>query len=233
MLIRLITAPTKEPVSLREAKDHLRLDETKDDDRVLGLIATARQYLEKVCWRVLLSTTYEVALNGFSGEDRFELPTRRQVANTSGLIGFEWANTDRAYRFFPYLELPKGQLDETGGAGTSIVSFTYLDPSNVQQTVSSSVYELDTYSAPGRIRLKYGQTWPVALDHWNSVVIRYKVGWAGTKTDPVPEPLRQALLIHMAQLYEYRTTEVITRATPVPVGMSYDALIRPYRLNRF
>jgi hypothetical protein len=225
MLIRLITGPASEPVTLQQAKSHLRLDDATDDAYVTDLITAARAYTEQVMWRGLLLQTYEIALPGFLGADRFELPARRNFS--SAMVGYEWTNTDRAYRFFPYLELPMGQL----AASSPIVAFTYLDPNGATQTLDTSVYELDTYSVPGRVRLKDAQTWPLTLDHWNSVVIRYSVGWAGTGTDLIPQPIKQALLILIAQMYENRVPELATRAL-VPVAFAYNALISPYRLNR-
>jgi uncharacterized phiE125 gp8 family phage protein len=51
MPVRLVTGPAEEPVTLTQAKSHLRLDTSLDDAYVASLIVAARQYIERVCWR--------------------------------------------------------------------------------------------------------------------------------------------------------------------------------------
>lgn len=238
-ILRQVTAPSTEPCTIQQVKDQLRLDasETIDDNYIAGLISAARMYLEKICWRVLFSQTWELTLPGFLGDDRFQLPARRNFSNT--MLGYEWTNTDRAYRFFPFLELPLGNLD----LASPIVSFQYTDPDGNVQTLDPSIYEVDTGSVPGRMQLAYAQTWPLSLDHWNAVKVQFKVGWTGVApvTNPptpptptqLPTPLYQCILLHAAQMYENRTPEVIVRGASIPVGLSYDALVSPYRLVRY
>lgn len=59
MALRVVTAPAALPVSLSEAKDHLRLEEDVDDAYVLRLIDAARVHIEKVCRRALVLQTVE------------------------------------------------------------------------------------------------------------------------------------------------------------------------------
>lgn len=67
MALRLITPPAEEPVTLAEAKAHLRLEHSLDDDYVASLIRGARQYVEEVTWRALVTQTWELVLDGFPG----------------------------------------------------------------------------------------------------------------------------------------------------------------------
>src|SRR5262249_39302763 len=156
---RLITPPTGEPLTLAEAKAHLRLDVADDDTYVNTLITAARQYTEEVCWRGILAQTWELVLPGFLGEDRFELGERSR-RHFYLPVGYEWSNADRAYRFLPYMELERGQLT------TSLASnaVTYIDPNGVQQMLSSSVYVVDNVHVPARLQLGFGQSWPITRD---------------------------------------------------------------------
>lgn len=54
------TPPIAEPVSLSEAREHLRLvpDQTDDDSLVLGLLATARRVVERRLGQTLTATQY-------------------------------------------------------------------------------------------------------------------------------------------------------------------------------
>ena len=53
-----ITAPAIEPVSLAEAKQHLRVDDTDSDALIGELITAARQYLEQASDTRLISQTW-------------------------------------------------------------------------------------------------------------------------------------------------------------------------------
>ena len=59
MNITRTTEPTSEPVTLDEAKAHLRVvDFTDDDSYITGLISTARRAIEDATGRTLLDTTF-------------------------------------------------------------------------------------------------------------------------------------------------------------------------------
>ncbi len=230
MLVRLNTAPASEPVTLAEAKAHLRLDTALDDTYVLSLIATARAYCEQVCWRGIVTQAWELALPGFIGADRLELADGRHYFDVP-MIGSEWVNPARPGRFLPYIELIKGELaplaDLDDDATSPVDSVKYIDPTGAQQTLAATEYDVDTFSMPGRLRLAYGKSWPQTRDQWNAVSIIYWVGWA---VADVPAPIKQAILLLVSQLYEHRTPEVIARAI-VPIQFTFDSLIAPYRLN--
>jgi uncharacterized phiE125 gp8 family phage protein len=187
MRLRLVTPPAAEPVTLAEAKAHLRIEGAEDDAYVTALIQAARQHVEEVCWRGLVTQEWEAVLEGFP---------------------------DGA------LELPKGNL-------ASIASITYVDSAGATQTLAPATYEADTVSVPGRLLLAYGQSWPSTRCQWDAVRVRYTVGWAAGE---VPTPIRQALLLLVAQLYEHRTVDE-DRALSRP-SFTVDVLLAPYRLVR-
>jgi uncharacterized phiE125 gp8 family phage protein len=72
MSTKLITAPASEPVSLAEAKLHLRVTSTDDDTLITALIAAARETAEHEMGRSIISQTWEKALDMFP--DAIELP---------------------------------------------------------------------------------------------------------------------------------------------------------------
>ncbi len=75
MSIRLISPPAVEPVSLQEAKLHLRLDiGTTEDDLLTSLIQAARQYCEGFQRRVYITQTWELWLDKFPDIDNIYLP---------------------------------------------------------------------------------------------------------------------------------------------------------------
>jgi uncharacterized phiE125 gp8 family phage protein len=70
----LVTPPALEPVTLAEAKAHLRLDTSVDDDLVGALIAAARIHLEATIRRVLIQQTWRVYLDDWPTGSIVELP---------------------------------------------------------------------------------------------------------------------------------------------------------------
>lgn len=81
MPAKLITAPDSEPVTLTEAKAHLRVDGTDDDTLISALIVAARQGAEHSTGRALMPQTWELALDEF--EDEIDLPNPPLISVTS------------------------------------------------------------------------------------------------------------------------------------------------------
>lgn len=236
MPAQLITPPAAEPVTLAEARAHLRLEVADDDAYLLSLITMARQYVEEVCWRGLVKQTWELVLDSFQGEDTLELGARgRRIAGNQGTGFTELPRGNLSTSgFLPYIVLPKGNLwIDPNNVLPAVSTVKYWDETGVQQTLASTEYVVDTEDVPGRLRLGFGKYWPsTQWPRYDAVRIRYLVGWdvtAGVWGGPVP--IKQALLLLISQLYEHRSPEVIARGI-VQIQFSADALLSPYRLNR-
>lgn len=74
MALKLITPPASEPVSLVEAKAHLRVVGADDDALITSLISAARQSAESMTGRALMPQTWELALDEFGDEIRLPMP---------------------------------------------------------------------------------------------------------------------------------------------------------------
>lgn len=66
------TQPAVEPVTLAEAKAHLRVDSADDDSYISTLITAARQWVEEYLDRTLINTQWTMRLDSFPYE--IELP---------------------------------------------------------------------------------------------------------------------------------------------------------------
>lgn len=67
-LLNRTTAAASFPVTLDEAKAHLRVDLTDEDPLIDGLIASATATVEEMSGRPLIAQTWDLSMNGASGE---------------------------------------------------------------------------------------------------------------------------------------------------------------------
>jgi hypothetical protein len=65
MAIKITLAPSAEPVTLLEAKAHLRVDVTDDDLLITNLISAARVHAENVCRRAFVTQKWDLYLDSF------------------------------------------------------------------------------------------------------------------------------------------------------------------------
>jgi uncharacterized phiE125 gp8 family phage protein len=72
--LKLATAPAVEPISLDEAKLHLRVDISDDDTLITSQIQTARRRAEKIAGRAFITQTWDYVLDAFPQGDTLEIP---------------------------------------------------------------------------------------------------------------------------------------------------------------
>lgn len=78
----VVTPPASEPLTLAEARLHLRED-FGDDDHIESLIVAARQYCETYTNRAFITTTFRLTLDAFPCGDVIELPRPNLLTVTS------------------------------------------------------------------------------------------------------------------------------------------------------
>jgi len=76
MTTRIITEPTVEPVTLAEAKLHLKEDlmSVDNDARISAVLASARQAVEHAMGRAIMLQTRETTLDEFPSAIRLDMP---------------------------------------------------------------------------------------------------------------------------------------------------------------
>lgn len=111
---------------------------------------------------------------------------------------------------------------------SAITSVKYYDTANVQQTLSSSYYQVDLYSTPARVHLAYGYAWPSSYERSDAVVVRFSAGYANAAA--VPQAIKQAMLLLIGHWYRSREAAG-TRVEEIPMGVQ--ALLFPLRLPGF
>lgn len=112
----------------------------------------------------------------------------------------------------------------------SITSVTYFDTDNASQTLSTSVYQLDT--AANALRLKVDQDFPSWYERYDAATVTYV---AGTYTDNqlVPPSDKIAMLQLMAYWFEF--PEIIGADELVSGDRisSYQALVRRWARSSY
>lgn len=191
MALILVTGPTAEPVTLAEAKLHLRVDIDDDDDLIEALVAAAREYVERLCRPqvALISQTWKLVLDATPGD---------------------------TVTLRPYPLQSVSSIKTTSDAG-------------VEATYSSSGYQVDTVSEPGRVRLKSGYSWPsTTLQALNGFEVSFVAGFGDDPSD-VPQQIRQAVLLLIGHWYENREVQIVTGAMPMSLAFTVQALLAPWR----
>lgn len=81
MAVTVVNVPATEPISLVEAKAHLRIDAADEDTVIMSLITVARQVAENYTNRALITQTLELTLDGFPADGGIiEVPRPRLQA---------------------------------------------------------------------------------------------------------------------------------------------------------
>lgn len=185
---RIVTLPEREPISLAEMKRHLRIEFDSDDAEISAYMIEARQAIEDMTGLAFINQSWALTIDRWpQGREVWWDGTRE--GHISQLYG-PGSNVG-------HVSLPRYPLSSV----TSIT--TYDEESNATSVTVSDVFDIDTQQTPGRIVLKSGQTWPVALRPSNAIQIVYVAGY-GTSASNVPPSIRNAIKQMAAYMYSHR-----------------------------
>jgi uncharacterized phiE125 gp8 family phage protein len=99
----------------------------------------------------------------------------------------------------------------------AVTSIQYVDESGVTQTWSDAEYDVDTDTQPGRIVPAYDESYPSIRGDINGIVVTYTAGY-GSDEDDVPQEIRTAILMIVAQWYSHRESVTDLNLVQVPLG---------------
>lgn len=207
MPLSQIAGPALEPVSVADAKNHLRVDVdlTTDDSLIALLIGAARRYAEMYTGRSFITQTWRQTLDGFPGPSQIGVP----YGQTYSLPGHA-------------IVLDRGNV-------LSVDAIQYLAMDGTTQTMSPATYVADITGSPARITPVFGQIWPINLPQIASVWVNYTAGYGPAATD-VPEGVRQWIMLRLNTLYENREEVAILGRGKVEPLPFIDGLLDPYRV---
>jgi len=160
---KIVRAPVGEPVSLAEAKLHLRVTDTSQDALISMLISAARIACETKTRQQLLHARWKLVL------DRFPMAgigTPLPFANDVNVPGYA--------AFLPHAPF------------VDIVSVNYLDMNGSAQVCDPNIYVVNDAMTPAIIAVAFGQIWPIPLPQIGAVSFTYDAGYASPCTFTVP-----------------------------------------------
>ncbi len=205
MPLQLVTAPAGEPITLLEAKQHLRVD-VEDDDALIGsLITAARQAAETLTGRQLMTARWRLVLDAFPGALTMQVPADASFS------------------------LPGHAILIAKCPVQSLVSIEYLDMNGSLQLMSAGDYVLDTACEPARLTPVFGKTWPTTLPQIGSVIVTFDAGYGPSSS--VPEGLKSWIKLRVGSLYGHREeVAMLSRGRIDPLSF-VDGLLDGYRVS--
>lgn len=201
--------PASNPVTLAEAKLHLRIDNSDDDTLIGNLITAATRWAEDYCDRTFCQTQWQMRLDSFYGAigSPVQFGLKADGNNIEGRQGT-----------VPQLdvELPRPPMVQAGTATSVTIAYT-PSVSGTTATLDATEYRVDRQATPGACRPLYGRTWPTHLMDQNSVTVTW---WAGYSADgtSVPATVKSAILMLVAHLWRNREMAAEAALTEVPMG---------------
>ncbi len=241
--IRAVDEVIDEPITLDEARQHLRVDTytiddpesdasppdqitvSDDDAWIEAQIPAAREYCEQYIGRALAPRTMELATSAFPTVTvsdppgpAFVLPFG-PVASIVSVKYDDQAAADAAYTAAYDAEfLISGDATAAAAAGTAAAVAALV------QTMPATDYQIDVYSTPSRLLLAYGASWPTSVrSAAGSVRVRYTTGYSTPGDSPqvfvLPKLARSAMLLMLAHFYENREAVGNGNLAEVPLGV--------------
>lgn len=174
MTLALQTPANALPVTLEEAKAHLRVDVADDDALITSLIGAATLEAEHLMQRAIMPQTWTLTLDSFQQHRAHYWLTKRP---------------------------PQGiELNRPPVVG--IVSVQYIDTAGVLQTLDPSKYKLIKGEYSGAIVPAFGLQWPSVQRQPEAVQITFNAGYADAPN--VPELIKAWIKLRIGTLYENR-----------------------------
>lgn len=191
--LTLVTPPAAEPITLAQAKNHLKVDIADDDVLITTLITAAREACEAFIHGSIITQTWRVSYDGFpsTSTDSIAIP----IEPLQSVSSFQWIDQNH-----------------------TVTSMTVATPG--PGPFLSTDYLLDSDHEPARLVPPPGNAWPgVSLWPVSPVQVTVVAGFGvdGTKC---PQSYINGMLMCIAHWYENRPTVETSGAVGKEVPMS-------------
>ncbi len=160
MALVLVTPPAVEPVSLPEAKNHLRVDITDDDNLIMLLITAAREYCESFQNRAYITQTWQLWLDAWPEGNEIRIPRPPlQAVNSIKYYGAD--NSEYVLPPTDYI------VDTAGEPGRIVLAYGKSWPSVTLRTTNAVCVEFVAgYGSADKVPQRVKQAMLLLIGHW-------------------------------------------------------------------
>lgn len=204
MPLQLVSPPSEEPVSLADAKLHLRVDFTDDDALITALISAARQAAETITGRQIVTARWKMVLDSFPGPSLMGVPAGSPFTLPGHAI-----------------LIPKCPVQ-------SVVSIQYLDMASAWQVMPATDYTMDLACEPARITPVFGKIWPITLPQIGAVSVTFDAGYG--QASAVPEGIKSWIKLRLGSLYAHREEVALLSRGKIEPLPFIDGLLDPFKV---
>jgi len=261
MKVSIVTQPTEEPLTLDEAKQHLRVDIEDDDSLILSLIKVAREYAETVTGRKLITQTWKYYLDDWpTDKDYIEIPfpplqsiSSITYTDYNGVVNTWSVATDSTGDTDGLTAIITGMTDTSDFDVEDIVTVSAGFPSVtltiVSKTATTMTLDVVSNALAANITVTTADNYLVdTISEPGRVVLVYGGTWptatlypmnpivityvCGHGTpDDIFESVKQGMKVDLSDLYEQRESIIVGQ--PVAHLDVLDRLYMPNRIWKF
>lgn len=212
MTLKLKTAPTLTPVSLAEAKLHLRVDATDEDVLIASLVLAATQDAEHLMGRAVMPQEWQLTLDSFFDPTVYTEPVPLTVDLIRG----------------PSFYYGSSALNLARPTVTGITTVKYNQASDgVLTTLAGTEYQLANASDYGaRLVPAYGKSWPAIRAVPEAVQVVFACGYADAAN--VPDLIKAWIKLRVGALYANKESWTVGKA--IERNPFLDYLLDRYRV---
>jgi uncharacterized phiE125 gp8 family phage protein len=198
--LKLVTAPANDPVSLAEAKAHLRVETNDEDLLIEAFVKAATEHVDGprgFLGRALVDQTWDYYLDTFPSDCTGDLPIKLPLPPVIEVTGVFYQDS--------------AGVEQTFSAASYTVD-TYAEPARIVLTSSGSWPTVNEVANAVRVRFRAG----------------YVDASYSPAVDAVPFSIRAAILLHVGDLYNNRESVVVGQ-TVATLPWAAEQLLRPHR----
>ncbi len=227
--LQIVTPPATLPVSLTEAKRHLRVTSSAEDAHINDLLSGAIAWAERESRRRFITQTVTLSMDRFPRRGEFVFAFGHNFENFDFRRTLDFGRAFDARSRDRFMFLP-------GGVTTAVDEIRYIDETGAPQVLTGPTsaapgtdYQEDLSDDEGAFVMPPDDNvWPgTDLGVVNAVVVQFQVGYSDDPAD-VPADIKAAIKFRIGDLFVIRDS-----STKNPIGRTASDLLEQHRIQMF